>query len=132
MSEPKLILNRIKCNECMDIITSTHRHDFVTCKCGKNSVDGGLDYARRVGNTYTELSHNDDLPIEELRKYTYRTGFGKPGSEDYGTFRLTFYKDMSDDYLNASIKYCKDYGQRYDLLEKELEYRKLNNIIISE
>jgi len=45
----KLILNAAQCRSCETIIVSTHRHDFRTCKCGKVSVDGGLEYTRRVG-----------------------------------------------------------------------------------
>jgi len=44
------IRNRAKCKLCGDIIESKYRHDFVTCKCGAISVDGGQDYFRRVGN----------------------------------------------------------------------------------
>lgn len=49
----KIIKNAIQCNLCGDIIESTYRHDFVTCKCGCCSVDGGLDYLRR-GFTHSE------------------------------------------------------------------------------
>lgn len=41
--------NRAKCKKCGDIIESKYRHDFVTCKCGAISVDGGEDYIRRAG-----------------------------------------------------------------------------------
>ena len=46
----KIIVNKIKCNKCRDIIESTHRHDFKFCKCGAVAVDGGHDYLRRCGN----------------------------------------------------------------------------------
>jgi hypothetical protein len=39
-----------KCKKCRDVIESKYRHDFVSCKCGAISVDGGKDYFRRVGN----------------------------------------------------------------------------------
>lgn len=54
----KLVLNAAQCYTCMDIIESAYRHDFVSCTCGATSVDGGLDYARRVGDLhgYEELS----------------------------------------------------------------------------
>jgi hypothetical protein len=42
----KLIKNKVKCKQCEDIIESKHRHDFVSCKCGKIYIDGGLDYQR--------------------------------------------------------------------------------------
>lgn len=45
-----LILNAIKCLACQDIIKSTHRHDYKSCKCGKVAVDGGLEYRRRTGD----------------------------------------------------------------------------------
>lgn len=41
------------------VIESTYRHDFVTCSCGRVSVDGGLDYLRRCAEStddYTDLS----------------------------------------------------------------------------
>ena len=54
----KIISNKIQCKHCGEIIESTSVHNFVTCKCGKVSVDGGQDYLRRCGNKedYIELS----------------------------------------------------------------------------
>ena len=54
-----IIKNAIRCNICGDEIESTHRHDFVTCKCGACSVDGGHDYLRRCfkeEGCYTDIS----------------------------------------------------------------------------
>lgn len=42
-----IIINRAKCKLCGDIITSEHRHHFVTCSCGEITVDGGTDYLKR-------------------------------------------------------------------------------------
>ena len=33
--------NRAKCNLCKEVIESFHLYDFVTCKCGEISIDGG-------------------------------------------------------------------------------------------
>lgn len=41
-----IIRNAAKCNNCLDVIESIHRHDYVTCSCGNLSVDGGLAYLR--------------------------------------------------------------------------------------
>ncbi|MDO4553915.1 MAG: hypothetical protein Q4B70_02065 [Lachnospiraceae bacterium] len=61
----RIIKNRIKCNHCNDIIESTYRHDYVTCSCGRCSVDGGLDYLRRgfvdSPDDYTEMSEYEDV-----------------------------------------------------------------------
>lgn len=55
----KIIRNAIRCNICGDEIESTTRHDFVTCKCGTCSVDGGHEYLKRVSmdeSQYTDMS----------------------------------------------------------------------------
>ena len=58
----KILVNKIKCNKCGDIIESTYRHDFKFCKCGAVAVDGGKDYLRRGGNRedWEELSITED------------------------------------------------------------------------
>ena len=71
-----IIQNAVKCNKCDDFIFSAHRHDFVTCKCGNISVDGGQDYLRRAGGirektddgrpSYTDMSW--ELPDELYRE----------------------------------------------------------------
>ena len=57
--EPQLHINKVKCLKCGDIIESKTYHDFVTCKCGNISVNGGNEYKRRAGNvsegSYEEL-----------------------------------------------------------------------------
>ena len=44
----RIIENSAKCLKCGDKIVSKHKHDYITCSCGNVSVDGGLDYCRRV------------------------------------------------------------------------------------
>lgn len=63
------------CSLCGDIMESTHRHDFVQCKCGQSFLDGGDDYIRgtmttiplnREGGMTEEefLAHLDNLEKE--------------------------------------------------------------------
>lgn len=40
--------NKIQCKNCNWIIRSKNRHNFVTCKCGGVSVDGGSWYQRII------------------------------------------------------------------------------------
>ena len=58
----KIIVNKIKCKKCGEQIENTYTHDFVTCKCGACSVDGGHSYLRRCGdlNDWIELSICED------------------------------------------------------------------------
>lgn len=44
--QPRLVRNAIRCLSCNDFIESQSRHDFVSCSCGRVSVDGGLEYNR--------------------------------------------------------------------------------------
>ena len=50
ISNNKILVNKIQCNKCKDIIESKHVHDFKWCSCKSIAVDGGLEYLRRVGN----------------------------------------------------------------------------------
>lgn len=57
-SMEKILINKIKCKKCNDVIESMHRHDFKFCKCGVVAVDGGHDYLKRCGSKedYEEMS----------------------------------------------------------------------------
>ncbi|MFT4104377.1 MAG: hypothetical protein QM657_01340 [Lacrimispora sp.] len=54
----KILKNSIQCKYCGDIIESKTVHDFVTCSCGRCSIDGGKEYLRRSAEkgSYTDLS----------------------------------------------------------------------------
>ena len=42
-------MSKAQCLDCLDIIESAHRHDFVKCKCGNSFLDGGDSYIRAGG-----------------------------------------------------------------------------------
>ena len=97
--EIKIIHNRIRCKVCGEILESKHRHDWVCCKCWKESggkkgvfVDGGKDYIRTGGNpdTYELLC--------ETRPYT---------------------DEEVDEYNNRQIELMEKYGWKLDLMEKK-------------
>lgn len=54
----RIIVNRIKCLKCGDIITSESVHDYKSCSCGACAVDGGKEYLKRCGEPadWEELS----------------------------------------------------------------------------
>ena len=54
----RILVNKIQCNMCGDVIESISVHDFKRCKCGAVAVDGGHEYMKRCGNPedITELS----------------------------------------------------------------------------
>ena len=48
MTKKRIKRNALKCLRCGDVIESKSVHDFVTCSCGRFSVDGGHEYLRRA------------------------------------------------------------------------------------
>jgi hypothetical protein len=56
-----IISNQVECLKCGDRPFSAHRHAFVTCECGAVSVDGGMEYLRRV---YDNREDYKDISIE--------------------------------------------------------------------
>ena len=66
----KIIKNAIQCKLCGDVIESTDRRQYVTCKCGACAVDGGHDYLRRSykdKDCYTDLLVT--VPLTEYRAF---------------------------------------------------------------
>ncbi|RZI52303.1 hypothetical protein EW027_05230 [Aeribacillus pallidus] len=59
----KLKRNRIRCKHCRDIIESKIIHNFQECKCKAVSIDGVLDYPKRI------FSSNSEVNYEELSEY---------------------------------------------------------------
>ena len=62
LSDKKILVNKIQCKKCKDIIESKHVHDFKWCACKSIAVDGGLEYLRRVGNL------EDIIELSEFEK----------------------------------------------------------------
>jgi len=128
--ERRLIVNKAICNICKDEIKSRHRHDFVVCTCGEISVDGGVDYARRVGNKYTETSLYSDAPHIKLRESIERGGRGIDGKQP---LKYVLLKDLNDNWLENLIEYEEKNRPNNGYLpfyKAEKKYRKDNNIII--
>ena len=54
----KVLVNKARCKRCGSVIESVSTHNLKRCSCGAISVDGGLEYIRRNGDSedYEELS----------------------------------------------------------------------------
>ena len=99
----KITKNAIQCKLCGEIIESTDRHLYVTCKCGACAVDGGHDYLRRSfrdKDCYTDLSVTVPLieyKIERLKSLLTPTT----------TLADTYYETLED--INAIKHHYYDY-----------------------
>lgn len=54
------VKNRAKCKLCQSIIESFHTHDYVSCKCGEISIDGGDQYCRALAKNWENFLRVDD------------------------------------------------------------------------
>jgi len=123
-----LLRNSIKCNHCNDEIESKYRHDFVTCKCGKVSVDGGKDYGRTMFtkvSDYTNTSIVDDGSHELRRQYLT---WGNNYDKDMNKLPETIYNpimDMSKEHIEAILEggWCKNNPFYEELFKEELKFR---------
>lgn len=64
----KTIFNKIQCKHCRKIIESKSIHDFVTCKCGVCSVDGGHYHLSR---SFKNSPEEDYIELSEVKKWTF-------------------------------------------------------------
>lgn len=68
MDEYIIISNRAKCLICGDVIESKSVHDYVTCSCGRLSVDGGHEYIRRSFYSEEEFVDLNEIEFEKEDK----------------------------------------------------------------
>ena len=61
----KIKSNKARCKLCGDIIESTHRHDFRSCKCGEIYVDGGRACLRRLARNFDNLEEFSEYDESE-------------------------------------------------------------------
>ena len=59
----KIIINKIRCKKCNDIIESKTVNDFKKCKCGAIAIDGGKQYLKRLG----KLEDIEELSVVERK-----------------------------------------------------------------
>ena len=130
----QLVANLI-CTPDGTVLQSFNRHDYkeYTDKNGEfYMVDGGLDYTRRaVGQSepYTELSVYSDDPWHLIREYYSWGTYGKNGDQPLRYVKLRL---MSNAHIEAILDTMVPglHPLYQELFEKELEYRKKEDIKI--
>lgn len=121
-----IIVNGIRTPDGTEIF-SVHRHDFQTHtdKNGREySVDGGLEYLRRVGDTKdcVELSLDFNADFELIRqRFKWGVNYNKDKKLLPKT-KWTLLKDLENDHLDALFEYSKLDWQKI-LWIKEKLYR---------
>lgn len=132
-----IILNRIQTPDGT-ILISYSVHDYKEHRDKVSNeiymVDGGTRYLRRNINKvpYEELTIYDDSPFELIRENYHRGSWDKEGNRIW----IPIFK-MSNNHLENCIKYNIKIGNSKNcfanqMYQKELDYRKENNIIIDD
>ena len=134
--EKQIILNRVQCRECGEVLTSYHRHDYKTCGCtNETMVDGGNEYQRYGGlnldlvDTSSTIYLSDDHEMNRSAAH-----WGNRGKDGRSPLSYKSIADMSNTHL-ANI--LKDLGGRIapwleNIIIEELTYRIINSITIDD
>lgn len=64
----RILSNQVICKKCGDAPWSGSRHDFRPCKCGNVTVDGGLEYLRRLHNGGDWIDISIEWPVEKYEE----------------------------------------------------------------
>ena len=134
--EKQIILNRVQCRECGEVLTSYNRHDYKTCGCtNETMVDGGNEYQRYGGlnldlvDTSSTIYLSDDHEMNRSAAH-----WGNRGKDGKSPLSYKSVADMSNTHL-ANI--LKDLGGRIapwleNIIIEELTYRIINSITIDD
>jgi len=134
--EKQIILNRVQCRECGEVLTSYNRHDYKTCACyNETMVDGGTDYQRYGGkdlglvDTTSTVYLSDDHMINRVAAH-----WGNRGKDGRSPLSYKSIADMSNAHINNIIK---DMGGKItpwmeEIMINEQLYRFINKITIDD
>jgi hypothetical protein len=130
----QIILNRVQCKACNEILTSYYGHDYKTCSCpNETMVDGGNNYQRYGGVNLTLVDTSLTVYLSEDHLVNRDAAhWGNRGKDGRSPLSYKSVEEMSNDHLANIIK---DMGGKIEpwfekIIVQELEYRDINNIIV--
>jgi hypothetical protein len=134
--EKQIILNRVQCRECGEVLTSYHRHDYKTCGCtNETMVDGGTEYQRYGGLNLDLVDISSTIYLSDDHEMNRSAAhWGNRGKDGKSPLSYKSIADMSNTHL-ANI--LKDLGGRIapwleNIIIEELTYRIINSITIDD
>jgi two-component sensor histidine kinase len=134
--EKQIILNRVQCRECGEVLTSYHRHDYKTCGCtNETMIDGGTDYQRYGGlnldlvDTSSTIYLSDDHMMNRSAAH-----WGNRGKDGRSPLSYKSIADMSNKHIINIILDMegKIIPWMEEIMKKEIEHRITNNIMIDD
>lgn len=98
----KKMRNRAKCKKCGSIIESFHQTDYVMCKCGEISVDGG-NALKCAAKDYSNFVRVDDDGNEIVVKVLKGDGKAQEDDEKVSEYEKPQRKELIE-MLDEMIK----------------------------
>jgi len=134
--EKQIILNRIQCKSCGEVLTSYNRHDYKTCGCeNETMVDGGTDYQRYGGKDLSLVDSSSTIYLSDNHELNRSAAhWGNRGKDGREALSYKSIADMSNDHI---INILLDMGGKIapwmeDIFDKEILYRINNKITIDD
>jgi hypothetical protein len=134
--EIQIILNRIQCKGCGEVLTSYNRHDYKTCGCeNETMVDGGNDYQRYGGKDLSLVDSSSTIYLSDDHMMNRSAAhWGNRGKDGRSAISYKSIADMSNDHISNVIR---DMAGRIamwmeEIMINELSYRITNKIVIND
>jgi hypothetical protein len=132
----QIILNRVQCKACGEVLISYHRHDYKTCGCeNKTMADGGTAYQRYGGKDLNLVDTSSTIYLSEDHMMNRSAAhWGNRGKDGKLPLSYKSVEQMSNDHLENIIK---DMGGKIEpwfekIILQELHYRRGNKIVIAD
>ena len=134
--EIQIILNRIQCKSCGEVLTSYNRHDYKTCGCeNETMVDGGTDYQRYGGKDLSLVDSSSTIYLSDDHMMNRSAAhWGNRGKDGKSSLSYKSIADMSNDHI---INILLDMGGKIApwmerIMDDEMLHRITNNIVIND
>ena len=104
-----IVRNSVRCLSCNDHIVSESGYDFVTCKCGKVSTDGGHSYQRILGNPEDYKITTISIPdTEESFKENHEVlrvefSWGTYGKDGKSKYKIVKIYQLTTEHIEAIL-----------------------------
>jgi len=134
--EKQIILNRVQCKSCGDVLTSYNRHDYKTCGCeNETMIDGGTDYQRYGGKDLSLVDTSSTIYLSDDHMMNRSAAhWGNRGKDGRDPLSYKSVADMSNDHI---INILLDMGGKIApwmerIMDDEILHRINNNITIND
>ena len=132
----QIILNRVQCKSCGEVLTSYHRHDYKTCGCeNETMVDGGTDYQRYGGLNLDLVDISSTIYLSEDHEMNRSAAhWGNRGKDGLQPLSYKSVADMSNSHINNIMRDMEGRIAPWmeNIMKEERMYRITNKITIDD